>query len=319
MVEQVAERLLITGATGFVGRRLVDLIAQRRPDWSVEALADPGQRFDITNAEQVAAAVARCRPTIVVNLAAVSAVTAAAQDPRLAWRVNLDGVLNLVDALRTHAPEALLLQVSTAEVYGRSFQSGVLIDETALLQPSNAYAASKAAADILVRQSAEAGLKTLVLRPFNHIGPGQANLFVIPAFASQIARIELELQPPVLKVGSLDDERDFLDLDDVIDAYLAVIDARASLAPGTVFNVASGRPRRIGDMLERLVSLTSAKIKVEVDASRLRGGAPTSYGGDASRLREAVGWTPRRDVLDTVARILDFERAALDAPLSVQR
>ncbi|PXA96505.1 hypothetical protein DMC18_01230, partial [Caulobacter sp. D5] len=203
--------------------------------------------------------------------------------------------------------------------YGRSFQSGVLIDETALLQPSNAYAASKAAADILVRQSAEAGLKTLVLRPFNHIGPGQANLFVIPAFASQIARIELELQPPVLKVGSLDDERDFLDLDDVIDAYLAVIDARASLAPGTVFNVASGRPRRIGDMLERLVSLTSAKIKVEVDASRLRGGAPTSYGGDASRLREAVGWTPRRDVLDTVARILDFERAALDAPLSVQR
>lgn len=304
-----ASKVLVTGADGFVGRRLIAAMAQRRPDWLITPAGGPfgPGGLDVADADAVTAWVRRVQPDIVVHLAAVAAVTDAVRDPRLTWQVNLGGALNMVLALQAHAPAAHLLFVSSAEVYGESLNGAAMVDERALLQPVNPYAASKAAADILVRQAAATGLSATVARPFNHTGPGQGEAFVAPNFAGQVARIERGRQPPVIWVGSLDDERDFLDVDDVVDAYMLMIDRRAELGRGTVLNVASGAPARVGDILDRLLSLSTAKIEVKVDPQRLRPSSIRRVVGDASRLR-ALGWTPRIALSDTLQAVLEEKR-----------
>ena len=268
----------------------------------------PPRTLDVTDANAVESYIKERQPDVVVHLAAIAAVTAANRDPRLAWRVNLDGTLNLVFALQRHAPAARLMLISSAEVYGRSLNTGTPVDETAVLEPVNAYAASKAAADILVRQAGAAGLFTTVMRAFNHTGPGQSEDFVAPSFAAQIARIEARLQPPVLAVGDLDEERDFLDVDDVTDAYAAVLDAREGLRSGEAFNVASGRSVRIGDILEQLLSLATVPITIRHDRTRRRITSIRKIVGNASRLRRAVNWSPQRPFGETLIRLLEYER-----------
>ncbi len=307
--EGARPKVLITGASGFVGRHLVDALRVAHPDWNLNAPAEPDGAFaiDVTDADAVAAWVRQSQPDMVVHLAAVSAVTASVKDPRLAWKVNLGGTLNLVLALQQHAPGAHLLFVSSAEVYGASFNSGHAVDEQALLQPVNPYAASKAAADILVRQAAASGLGATVARPFNHTGSGQSEAFVAPNFANQIARIEAGLQSPVIEVGSLYEERDFLDVADVMAAYRLLLERRSDPAAGGVFNVASGVAVRIGDLLDKLLSQAKLKIEVRVDTERLRSTPTPRVVGDATRLR-ALGWTPIKALDDTLGEVLEDQR-----------
>jgi GDP-4-dehydro-6-deoxy-D-mannose reductase len=307
-------RLLLTGGQGFVGRYLTAAMAQRRPDWVIDAPRPPtpdGVGLDVTNAEAVAAYIKANQPDIVVHLAAVAAVTTSVKAPRLAWDVNLGGTLNLVLAMQEHAPQAHLLYVSSAEVYGASLKSGAPATEQTLLQPMNPYAASKAAADILVRQAAANGLSATVMRPFNHTGAGQSESFVAPSFATQIARIEAGLQPPVLSVGSLDEERDFLDVHDVVRAYAMALDARTSMATGEVFNVASGQAVRIGDLLERLLRQARVPIKVRIDPERLRHASIPKAIGDPAHLRQALNWVPTIDLDTTLIAVLDDQRERL--------
>ena len=188
------------------------------------------------------------------------------------------------------------------------------ITEAAILEPINPYAASKAAADMLVRQVAAAGLFTTVMRAFNHTGAGQSEQFVVPSFAAQIARIEAQLQPPVLAVGNLDEERDFLDVDDVVAAYADVLEVHERLTPGEVFNVASGRLVRIGDLLERLLSSAAVAISVLEVPERRRATSIQRIVGDSGKLRRSVGWTPKKALYDTLEEVLVYERSRLSRP-----
>jgi len=314
-------RVLLTGGKGFVGGRLTHKLGQTHPNWIIDAPggpSDPGGRaLDVTDSHAVDAWLDTHQPNIIVHLAALSAVTASVRDPRLAWRVNLDGVLNVVLGMQRTVPDAHLLFISSAEVYGASLNGAGATDESALLQPVNPYAASKAAADLLVRQAAWTGLSTTVARPFNHTGPGQTEAFVAPSFAGQIARIEAGQAPPVIMVGSLDDERDFLDVDDVVSAYVAMIEARATCGRGDVFNVASGRSIRIGDILEHLLSLAKVSIDVEVDPSRLRAASIPRVLGDAGKLRNELGWKPVTALQQSLAAILEERRRAVAMPPTV--
>ena len=308
----VGPKVLITGADGFVGRHLTAALADTHPDWNLDAPAAPGSAFsvDVTDAQAVTAWVQKSQPDMVVHLAAIAAVTASVKDPRLAWKVNLEGTLNLVLALQQHSPGTHLLFVSSAEVYGESFKNGQPADESVLLQPVNPYAASKAAADILVRQAAAGGLAATVVRPFNHTGPGQSEAFVAPDFAGQIARIEAGLKAPLIEVGSLDEERDFLDVADVVSAYRLLLERRFDPAAAGVFNVASGAPVRIGDLLDKLLSYAKLKIEVRVDPGRLRATPMRRVVGDASRLR-SLGWSPTRTLDETLLAVLEDRRRAV--------
>jgi GDP-4-dehydro-6-deoxy-D-mannose reductase len=149
------------------------------------------------------------------------------------------------------------------------------------------------------------------VRPFNHTGPGQDERFVIPAFCAQVARIEKGLQPCEIRVGELGDERDFLDVADVVELYLRVLVARHGLPSGTVLNVASGTARRIGDILDFILGRSHAKISVTVDPARLRPHRVPRIVGDASRARDLLGWAPTRPFEATLLDTLAYWRAAV--------
>ncbi len=292
------ERILVTGAAGFVGRHLLPLLRTAFPDASVT-----GASFELTDATAVQGSVAELRPDACIHLAAISAVPDAQADPDLAWRVNLGGTLTLARALAT-LPGCTLLFASTADAYGASFKRGVALDETAALNPMNVYGATKAAADLALGAMAREGLHIIRARPFNHTGPGQSASFVVAAFARQVARIAAGLQAPLLQVGALDSLRDFLDVRDVCRAYALCLAQREALASGTVVNIASGLPRRVGDVLAELLELAQVDAEVTVDPARLRPSEITVAAGDSALARRVLGWSPQIEWRQTLAEML---------------
>jgi GDP-4-dehydro-6-deoxy-D-mannose reductase len=312
----IDQRILITGASGFVGKKLVEALRQYSDfilicPYPASELNKIGDCLDITQAQAVVEHMEHHRPDIVIHLAGISAVTASISNPRQAWDVNLGGTLNIVLAMQRCVPDSHLLYVSSAEVYGSSFATGLPISETAILNPVNPYAASKAAADILVRQAAAAGLSATVMRPFNHIGSGQDIAFVVPSFADQIARIEAGLSPPVVNVGALDEERDFLDVSDVVSAYVLAIRQHKNLVRGDVFNIASGVPIKIGYILDVLISISGISPEIHVESSRIRPANTKRVLGDASYLRTKLGWSPKVPLDETLTQVLLERRAML--------
>jgi GDP-4-dehydro-6-deoxy-D-mannose reductase len=294
------DRILLTGAGGFVGRHLRAALTAAYPG---ATLLD--ERIELRAAGAVAAAVAAARPDVCVHLAAVSTQAAARQDTARAWEVNLHGSLHLAEAILRLAPDCQLLFASSADAYGGAGADGTPIDEAAPLAPKNLYAATKAAADLALGALVPNGLRLVRLRPFNHTGPGQSADLVIPAFARQVARIEAGLQPPRLQVGNLDTWRDFLDVRDVCTAYLACIERRDRLAPGSIFNIGSGRALRIGDVLAELLALGGISAELQAETARLRTHDLPRSVADPARAQALLGWSPAIPWRHTLADVLD--------------
>ena len=284
------QRILLTGVGGFVGGHLLPALRAAFP--AADLLTGPAA-FDIADPAAVDALIRAHRPSVCIHLAAIAAVTAARDDPGRAWQVNLHGTLALARAIMAHAPACVLLFASSAEIYGRSFGSGAKLTEAAAAAPMNLYAATKAAADLALGAMAGDGLRSIRLRAFNHTGPGQSASFVVPAFARQVAAIAAGRQPAVLHVGALDPQRDFLDVRDVCRAYVACIERAGSLPPGRVFNIASGTPRRIGDILARLIAIAGVAAEVRTNADLLRPSEIPVAVGDASLAGAELGWSPQ--------------------------
>ena len=297
-------RALVTGAAGFVGRQLVPRLAAA--GWQVDAF---DLDLDVRAPAAVAACVARCAPDAVVHLAGQSSVGASLAQPEETARVNYLGAHALLEALRRHAPRARLLLIGSGEQYGPAEPAAPPFAESAPLRPRSPYARSKACADLLAARYAAQGLDVVRVRAFNHTGPGQGDAFVCASFARQAAEIAAGTREPVLRVGSLDSQRDFLDVDDVIAAYLALLERRA---PAGAYNVASGVARRIGDVLQQLLDLAGIAPRIEIDPARLR--PADSAVGDAGRLRAATGWSPRVPFELTLSRVLeDWKRRVAGA------
>ena len=282
-----AKAILVTGAGGFVGGHLLPALRAHYPDCDIKAFTG-----DILDADNVGSQIRHVKPFALIHLAAISSVAQARLDPDTLWRINLHGTLALAHAVMTEVPSCTLLFASTADAYGGSFKQGVPVDENFALAPLNPYAASKAAADLALGALAAEGLRVIRLRPFNHTGPGQSDAFVVPAFARQVARIAAGLQEPVVRVGDIEPRRDFLDVRDVCAAYIACLDICDNVAPGSIFNLSSGRTIRIGDILAALLAAARVNAQILPDASRQR---PTDIAfacGNAQKLKAVTGWHP---------------------------
>jgi len=199
-----------------------------------------------------------------------------------------------------------VLLVGSGEQYAPTAPGVPPLDEDAPLEPGSVYALAKTAADLAGALAAADGLDVVRVRPFNHTGAGQRDVFVAPEFARQVAEIETGRRDR-MTVGNLESIRDLLHVDDVVDAYLRLLDPAV---PATAYNVASGVGTRIGDLIEMLRRRSPATIRVEPDPAKL-GRPANARVGDATRLREATGWKWTRSLDDTMGELLDHWRARL--------
>jgi GDP-4-dehydro-6-deoxy-D-mannose reductase len=309
-------RILVTGAAGFVGRHLLASLKARFPAAHLVAAvkpeggllptldgADTVLSFDVLNPDAFGAMVADTAPDGLIHLAAQSSVAASFADSSSIWRANVLATVALGEAVRQHRPQCRFILASSAEVYGLSFRTGLPLDEAALLAPANPYAVSKAASDLAIGEMSLRGLRATRLRAFNHTGAGQSAAFVIPAFARQIALIEAGRQAPLLQVGRLDRWRDFLDVSDVCAAYVAALVAETE--GGAVYNIASGTPRQIGDILNQLLARSHVRPVVEEASLHLRPTDVDYVAGDMNRARRDLSWSPRTPWDDTLDAVLD--------------
>lgn len=308
--------LLVTGAGGFVGRHLLAALRRRWPQAALHATtygehATSSQdvtwhRLDIRRAGRVSALLAFLQPSAIIHLAAQSHVPTSFRNPELTWRVNLQGTLNLLEAVKRVSPQSLVINVGSSDMYGGAFRGGVPVTEQTAFQPLNPYAASKAAADLAAGQyAASEGLRIIRARPFNHTGPGQRDDFVLAAFATQVARIEAGLQPPVVETGNLDAQRDFLDVEDVVAAYLALLALPEAEQRGQAYNIASGRAVAVGELLDALLARARCPIDHRLDPARQRPADIQAVRADTTALRQATDWRPAISHGAMLDRLLD--------------
>ena len=242
----------------------------------------------------------------VVHLAAVSSGVEAARDPGWAWTVNAAGTARLVhvllEAKRAGRGDPVVLVTSTAEVYGRGDPTPR--KESDPVAPCSPYAASKAGAELAALEAwRRGGLRVIVARAFAHTGPGQDGRFVVPAFAQRL-KLAKRAAAPVVKVGNLEPVREFLHVQDVVDAYARLL---VKGQPGEIYNIASGRGISLEELLDKLAALVGVRPIPEADADLMRVGDLPYLVGDASKLRAATGWAPRRSLDQTLQDVLDAQ------------
>ncbi|TGP56910.1 NAD-dependent epimerase/dehydratase family protein [bacterium M00.F.Ca.ET.230.01.1.1] len=312
MVGTLTHRILVTGASGFAGTALLQLLEREHAGCKVFAFGHgEGLRnsMDLRDQDAVDGAVREIQPTALIHLAAVAAPSDARDAPRRAWDVNVTGTMNLAESVMRHAPEARFVYVGSSEAYGASFQGAAgPLTENAPLRPVNVYGATKAAADLMIGQMSYDGLRAIRFRPFNHTGPGQSDTYVVSDFARQVAEILSGKREPVIHVGNLEAERDFLDVRDVVRAYAIAAVQDFKTGPDCVYNIASGQPRRIQGILDALIAQSGIDIEVRADPERLRPNEMPVACGDASKARERLNWMPLVPFEQTIADVLGYWR-----------
>jgi len=310
--------VLITGITGFAGSHLAERLVADGVEVHGFAFEEPPfpnlasvasdvrvHRGDITSLEDLRAAMRTAKPDVVLHLAGQAVPTLAAQDPVAAVRVNVLGTAAVLAAL-SERPESALVLASSGDVYGTPERSPVT--EDAAIAPTNPYAATKVAAEALARELGDReGRAVVILRPTNQIGPRQHPALAASAFAKQIAEAEVGRDEPVVRHGSLDARRDFLDVRDMADAYARAAEIRE---PGAqVFNVGTGRAVGIDEILTTLIRLARIPIRAELDPARVRAGVAPALALDASRFRARTGWEARTPLATSLRDLLDYWRA----------
>lgn len=290
-------RALVTGASGFVGGYLVDALRENGADvFPCGGPHDGGEMLalDLRDSLAIRAALDIAQPDVLFHLAAQTFVPDSLQSPIDTYETNAIGTARLTEAVRGYveggAKMPRILFTSSAEVYGAQAPERFPLDESVAPHPDNPYAASKAAAEaLLIGEARSFKLDVVIARAFNHIGPGQSERFVVPNFAAQLASIA-ENAGGHLMVGNLDARRDFLDVRDVVAAYVAL--ARDGVS-GEIYNVCSGVARSIRDVLRDLIIAAHVPVEVREDPARMRPSDVPLFVGNNAKLRAATGWEPR--------------------------
>ena len=267
-------------------------------------LVDTPETWDLRDPVATSAIVDAAAPDAVLHLAAQSWVPDAFRDPETTLNVNLLGTLHLLQALKRTGFKGRMLYVGTGDVYGHVPEDALPVTETRLPAPRNPYSVSKLAAEALCYQWTVTEAVDIVLaRPFNHIGAGQSDRFVVSDFARQVAQIKCGRREPVVAVGDIDVTRDFTDVGDVVEAYFALV---RSGVKGEIYNVCSGRDHSIRHVLERLAALAGVRVASEQDPARMRSAEQRRMRGDPDKVRRATGWRAATPLDESLAAMLRY-------------
>jgi GDP-4-dehydro-6-deoxy-D-mannose reductase len=305
--------VLVTGAAGFAGSHLVDLLAHsgtavigwRRPGSPTPANTPTidWQFVDLLDRQAVARAVADIRPDTVYHCAGSAHVGRSWTDTRETLATNVLGTHHLLDGLRGASLNARVLIPGSALVYRQSDRALTEDDPTG---PASPYALSKLAQEMLGRRAVDDDRQQIYLtRSFNHTGPRQDPTYAAPGFARQIAMIESGRIAPTIEVGNLDAARDLIDVHDAVRAYRDVVEKGRS---GVIYNVCSGHAIKIRNLLDRLVAMSRVPVRVRVDPARYRPNDNPVLLGDRTRIEKDTGWTPAIPLDQTLSDLLDYWR-----------
>jgi GDP-4-dehydro-6-deoxy-D-mannose reductase len=301
---------LVTGANGFVGKILVDVLKKRGDKVIGSGFGDCDMENYYNSQIQTPGAIAEIinkhKPDLIYHLAAVSSAAESWKAPDATLEINVGGTVQLLEAIvalpKNDRP--LLIAVGSGEEYGPT-DTATPLSELIKTNPASPYAVSKCSASMYCIQYHKAhDLPVIVARPFAHTGIGQDTKFVFPCFAKQIADIISGKSDPVIKVGNLEPLRDYLDVRDVIDAYLLLAEKGVK---GETYNIASGRGITIQQGLDAMLSTTDIEIKIETDPDRFRPLDSPCLIGDSTKLRAATGWEPKYAIENTLTEMVKKE------------
>jgi len=313
-------RLLITGITGFVGGHLTEALqtegghtvagvsrqAAWGPTWTHLDGAAALHAADLLDGAAVERLLSDFRPDWVFHLAGYANPGKSFREPDQCWTDNLTATRSLYDAVARSEVRPRILFVSTGLVYGDPEGPDQAFDESAVLRPASPYAASKAATDLLSYQYTRSpGLDVVRVRLFNQIGPRQPADYAVANFARQIAAAEVGRQPPVIETGDLSAQRDVTDVRDMVAAFRLLIEHGAT---GEVYNAGRGRTWRIGELLDRLVGMARVPVEVRQKVEPSRKGDTAVTRADPRKLARATGWSPRYELDQTLADVLEYWR-----------
>jgi GDP-4-dehydro-6-deoxy-D-mannose reductase len=300
-------RVVVTGASGFVGRHV--LAALDVAGHEATGLSGPHDetehlRVDIRDAAAVRTAVAETRPDALIHLAGNAFVPDATEHPLEAIGVNAVGVANVLEAVRayrdTTGKSVRVIVGGSASAYGRQREERMPLDEQTPVRPTDPYGATKIAAEAFALAWRNAyGVDVVIARLFNAIGVGQDARFVVASFARQLATIAAGSEP-VMFVGNLETKRDFLDVRDVATAYVALAERGRS---GEIYNICSGHAVAVRDVLRELITIARVPVEIRDDPERMRQSDTPVLFGDATKLGAESGWVPQYTLADSLRDI----------------
>jgi GDP-4-dehydro-6-deoxy-D-mannose reductase len=308
----MSSEILVTGAAGFAGSHLVDRLVGDGAD--VVAWHRPGgapvrqiprtrwEAVDLLDADAVAAAIARLRPSAVYHCAGAAHVGQSWDSTEPTFAINVRGTHHLLQALERQGSGARVLVPSSAMVYASANEA---LTEEHPLVPGSPYGLSKLAQEMLARRT-NGGLGVAIARSFNHVGPRQDPQFVASGFARRIADIEKGRCEPEIFVGNLDTRRDLTDVRDTVRAYTLILERGT---PGRPYNVCSGRAIAMRHLLDLLLARARVPVEVKVDPSRYRPNDTPLLVGDPGRVHDDLGWTAEIPLEQTLDDLLEYWRA----------
>ena len=307
-------KALIIGGAGFVGkyltRRLLEdkyeVVVTKMENEAIDAEGFEVADLDILDYLSVKALLESGTFSCIFHLAAQSSVALSWKNPQLTVDVNIKGALNVLDAMRETEYKGKAVLIGSGEEYGTIDVGEVPIAEKTVLRPGNIYAATKGCQNMLGTIYAKAyGLDIVLVRAFNHIGPGQSEVFVVSDFCKQIVEIEKGLREPILRVGNLEAKRDFTDVRDVVRAYEYL--GRMGKA-GETYNVGSGKAISIREILDAIIRLSGADVEVVVDENKLRPVDVPVIEADIGKISSMTGWKPEYDLETTITDTIKYWR-----------
>lgn len=308
-------KALIIGGAGFVGSYLMQHLHDEYP-WQLYCTKLPAETvtfpdaqvfdLDILDKSAVRELLNQVKPDYIFHLAAQSSVALSWKNPELTIDVNIKGCVHILDALRECRMNPRVLMIGSGEEYGYIRPEEVPITESITPRPGNIYAATKACQNMLAYIYTKGyQMNIIMVRAFNHIGPGQAPAFVVSDFCKQVAEMECGQKPPTLYVGNLDAQRDFTDVRDVVTAYALLIQKGE---PGQTYNVGSSKAVPIQTLLNAIVALAAVPISVEISPEKLRPADIPIIEASISKLQKCTGWVPRIPLSQTIEETLNYWR-----------